>query len=237
MKLKSHKAMVTGGTRGIGAAIAIQLLREGAEVLTIGRNPSHHPPEGCQYRQVDFADAASLDKFVTEIGGMGIDILINNTGINKIAPFEQIEIDDFERIQRVNLHAPVRLIQALLPGMRQKKWGRIVNITSVFGIVSRENRASYSASKFGLDGMTVALAAEIAVDGILANCVAPGFIDTDMTRTILGEQGISEIKKRIPAGRLGRPAEVATFVAWLVSPDNTYLTGQNIAIDGGFSRV
>lgn len=235
--LKGYKAIVTGGTRGIGAAIATQLLREGAEVLTIGRDSSHRPPEGCKYRQLDFSDPESVELLATEISDGGFDILVNNAGINKVAPFEQIERYDFERIQQVNLHAPLRLIQALLPRMKKKKWGRIVNITSIFGIVSREGRASYSASKFGLDGMTIALAAEIAADGILANCVAPGFIETDMTRTILGEKGIAEMEKRIPARRLGRPEEVAALVTWLVSPGNTYVTGQNIAIDGGFSRV
>jgi 3-oxoacyl-[acyl-carrier protein] reductase len=125
----------------------------------------------------------------------------------------------------------------LIPGMRARGWGRIVNISSIFGKVSREFRAVYSTSKFGLDGMTAALAAEVAADGILANCVAPGFIDTDLTRRILGEKGIAELVDRIPIKRLGTPEEIAALVVWLAGPENTYLSGQNIAIDGGFTRV
>jgi NAD(P)-dependent dehydrogenase (short-subunit alcohol dehydrogenase family) len=125
----------------------------------------------------------------------------------------------------------------LIPGMRSRGWGRIVNLSSILGKVSKEFRAAYSTSKFGLDGMTAALAAEVAADGILANCVAPGFIDTDLTRSILGEQGIAELVSRIPIKRLGTPEEIAAFVVWLAGPENTYLSGQNIAIDGGFTRV
>jgi len=112
-----------------------------------------------------------------------------------------------------------------------------VNITSIFGHITKEYRAPYSTSKFGLDGMTAALSAEVAEFGILANCVGPGFIDTELTRTVLGEKGMNELRKRIPIKRLGKPEEVAKLVLWLVSAENTYLTGQNIMIDGGFSRV
>jgi 3-oxoacyl-[acyl-carrier protein] reductase len=121
--------------------------------------------------------------------------------------------------------------------MKRKKWGRIVNISSVLGKISKEYRGSYSTSKFALDGMTSALAAEVARYGILANCVAPGFIDTQLTRTVLGEKGMAEMTSKIPIGRLGKPEEIAAFIVWLASPDNTYISGQNIAIDGGFTRV
>ena len=121
--------------------------------------------------------------------------------------------------------------------MRKKGWGRIVNVTSIFGVISKELRGAYSASKFGLDGLTAALAAEAAADGVLANCVAPGFIDTDLTRRVLGPRGMAEMAKRIPARRLGKPAEIAALVAWLAGPENTYLSGQQVVIDGGFSRV
>jgi len=121
--------------------------------------------------------------------------------------------------------------------MKKNNWGRIVNITSIWGNVTKEYRASYSSSKFALDGMTVALAAEVASMGILANSVAPGFIDTDLTQKVLGDKGIKEIKNIIPIKRLGKPTEVASFISFLVSEENTYISGQNIMIDGGFSRV
>jgi len=137
----------------------------------------------------------------------------------------------------VNLYSAFRLIQAVLPGMTLKKWGRIVNITSIFGIVSKEYRASYSASKFGMDGMTVALAAEVAESGVLVNSVAPGFIDTELTRKVLGEQGMRELATKVPIRRVGNPEEVARLVLWLASNENTFVSAQNIAIDGGFTRV
>jgi NAD(P)-dependent dehydrogenase (short-subunit alcohol dehydrogenase family) len=112
-----------------------------------------------------------------------------------------------------------------------------VNISSIFGVISKEFRAPYSASKFALDGMTAALAVEVAADGILANCVAPGFVATDLTREVLGDAGMRDVAASVPIRRLAEPAEIASLVAWLVGPENTYLTGQNLVIDGGFTRV
>jgi 3-oxoacyl-[acyl-carrier protein] reductase len=121
--------------------------------------------------------------------------------------------------------------------MKRKQWGRIVNVSSIFGKIGKELRGSYAASKFALDGLTAALAAEVAVDGILAHCVAPGFVDTELTRSILGDEGIKNLVARVPIGRLAKPEEIAAFVAWLAGPENTFISGQNIAIDGGFTRV
>jgi 3-oxoacyl-[acyl-carrier protein] reductase len=163
--------------------------------------------------------------------------LINNAGINKIGEFASIDIDDFDQIIKVNLRAPFLLCQSVIPNMKANQWGRIVNITSIFGHITKECRAPYSSSKFALDGMTAALAAEVSEYGILANSVGPGFIDTDLTRNVLGEKGILELKNKIPMKRLGHTKEIASLVSWLVSEENTYMAGQNIIIDGGFSRV
>jgi 3-oxoacyl-[acyl-carrier protein] reductase len=186
---------------------------------------------------VDLSDPRAAEDFATEAGDLGVDILVNSAGINAIAAFDRIELADFDRIQRVNLRGPFLLCRAVVPGMRQRRWGRIVNIASIFSVVGKEQRGAYSASKFALDGMTASLAAEVAEDGILANCVSPGFVDTDLTRSILGERGMSELTARIPMRRLGTPEEVAAFVAWLAGPENSYISGQNLVIDGGFSRV
>jgi 3-oxoacyl-[acyl-carrier protein] reductase len=121
--------------------------------------------------------------------------------------------------------------------MKSKSWGRIVNISSVWGVISKEFRAAYSASKFALDGLTLALSHEHAADGILANCLAPGFIDTELTRRVLGEEEIARLVGAVPSRRLGQSEEIARLVVWLCSSENTYLTGQNIVIDGGFSRA
>jgi len=186
---------------------------------------------------VDLADRGALDDFLGWVAAQEFEILVNNAGINAVSPFVEIKDDDYDRLLEVNLRAPMALCRAVLPGMYKRSWGRVVNITSVFGIVSRAGRGSYSSSKFGLDGMTVALAAEVAAQGVLANCVAPGFIDTELTREVLGEVGIAELAGVVPAGRLGTPEEVAELVVWLAGPRNTFVSDQNVVIDGGFARV
>jgi NAD(P)-dependent dehydrogenase (short-subunit alcohol dehydrogenase family) len=237
MENMKYRAVVTGATRGIGYAIAERLLKDGLEVIVTGTKKNGKHPAGSSYYQVDFLDEDSTNKFINFLKKQQINILVNNAGINKISEFSSIDIDDFDRILRINLRAPFQICQAVIPYMEKIKWGRIVNLTSVFGNISKEHRAAYSSSKFGLDGMTLALAAEVSEKGILANSVGPGIIDTDMTRDVLGDSGIAKLKGQIPMKRLGQASEIASLVSWLVSNENTYMTGQNLMIDGGFTRV
>ena len=235
--MKNKKVWVTGGTRGIGYAIASAFLEQGSEVHITGTAEKGHGPSDSIYHSCDFKNTGSLENLCDSMKQLGINVLINNAGINKTGAFVEFSPEDFLSIQQVNLYSAFRLIQAVLPGMISKKWGRIINITSIFSIVSKEYRAPYSASKFGMDGMTASLATEVAESGVLVNSVAPGFIDTELTRKVLGERGMREMATKVPIRRMGRPEEVARLVLWLASNENTFVSAQNIAIDGGFSRV
>ena len=238
MRFSEKKVFVTGASRGIGKAIAKAYREEGAWVIGTSTSIDNKNDDICQeWCVADFTDVSQSNACVEFLKQAKPDILINNAGINKISPFAEICPADFSQIQQVNVFAPFLLCQAAIPSMKQKRWGRIVNISSIWGKISKEYRASYSCSKFALDGMTLALTAEHAVDGIIANSIAPGFIDTELTHKVLGEKGVKELTSLVPAKRLGHVDEIARFVLWLSSEDNTYVAGQNISIDGGFSRV
>ena len=235
--LEGRSVLITGGSRGIGYAVANAFLEQEAEVHVTGTKKDGKGPHGSIFHFCDFSDSENLENFCDKVQQTNVEVLINNAGINKTGAFAELSPEDFLSIQKVNLFSAFRLIQAVLPGMVSKNWGRIVNITSIFSIVSKEFRAPYSASKFGLDGMTASLAAEVAESGVLVNSVAPGFIDTELTRKVLGEQGMREMASKVPIRRMGNPEVVARLVLWLASDENTFVSAQNIAIDGGFTRV
>jgi NAD(P)-dependent dehydrogenase (short-subunit alcohol dehydrogenase family) len=237
MALDGKLAFITGATRGIGRAIALEFKAAGAKVVGTGTAKSGQFAYLDDYIYADFSSREQIESCSQRLASLAPDILVNNAGINKIGPFAEIAIDDFLRIQMVNVTAPFVLCQRALDAMRERGWGRIVNVSSIWGKISREHRASYSAAKFAIDGLTLAIALEYARSGILANCVAPGFTDTELTRKILSGAQIAELVLNVPAGRLARVEEIARLVVWLAGPENTYLTGQNIAIDGGFTRA
>lgn len=235
--MAGRRALVTGGTRGIGAAIARALVEAGHEVIVSGTAPGATPPEGCRYLSCDFSDDTALREFAAQVSKLDLGILINNAAINKIGPVDEYDPADFARIQQVNVTAPFLLCQAVVPGMRRQRFGRIVNITSIFGLVSKAGRAAYSASKFALLGLSRALALEVAADNVLVNCVAPGVVDTELTRRVLGQAGVAELVAQVPVRRLARPEEIARYVRFLASEENTYMTGQTLVVDGGFTAA
>lgn len=235
--LAGRLAVVTGATRGIGSAVALRLRAMGARVIATGRSAGGRAPEGCEYRAVDLADDGSTQAFAAALGAERPDILVNNAGINRLAPFAETSADNMIALHRVNVLAPMLLCRAVLPAMRARRWGRIVNVASIWSLRSLPGRAAYSASKFALDGLTAALAAEAAADNVLANCVSPGFVDTEMLRAAVGAAGIDALVEQVPMRRLAQPAEIAAFVAWLAGPENTYISGQNLPIDGGYTRT
>lgn len=238
MRFQNKKVFITGASRGIGHEIARAFRTEGAWVIGTRTGKHTEPDDTCnEWFSADFTNADEIKSCADFLRGVEPDILVNNAGINKNAPFVEIDPADFRSIQQVNVYAPFLLCQAVIPSMKQKQWGRIVNISSIWGKISMAHRASYSASKFALDGMTVALAAEHSEDGIIANSIAPGFIDTELTHRMLGDAGIEALVAKVPAKRLGKVGEIAALVLWLASEENTFIAGQNIAIDGGFTRV
>lgn len=238
MRFTGRKVFITGASRGIGRAVAQAFRAEGAWVIGTRTSTSGGEDEGCQeWIIADFSDIDQVRACADSVRRAEPDVLVNNAGINKIAPFAEITLEDFQVIQQVNVLAPFLLCQAAVPAMARRNWGRIVNLSSIWGKISKAQRASYSASKFAIDGLTLALSAEHSANGIMANCIAPGFVDTELTRQVLGETGMKALADAVPMRRFGQVDEIARLVLWLASEENTYLTGQNIAIDGGFSRV
>ena len=241
MKLEfgGRRALVTGGTKGIGKAIAQRLASSGVLVVAAGTDPAALEAiakiPNITAAALDLADDAAIAAFVA--GSGDFDILVNNAGINRHALIGNLDIQDYDDIQRINVRSAVLLCKAFVPGMADRGWGRVVNITSIFGVVAKAARGSYVTSKFAMAGFTKVLALDYAAKGVLVNAVAPGFIRTEMTERMLGEKGIAEMSAQVPLGRLGTPEDVADLTAFLASEQNSFITGQNMLIDGGFTSA
>ncbi len=215
--------LITGASRGIGKAIAEKFREEGYRVVTPG------------HAELDLNIPASVDAYVAAHAADSFDVIINNAGINEINTLENITDEELERMMRVNLTSPIRLLRGLVGSMKAKKYGRIVNIGSIWAVVSREGRLAYSATKNGLHGVTNTLALELGPYNILVNTVCPGYVLTELTRKNNTDREIEEIGKSLPLRRMAEPEEIAQFVYFLASESNTFITGQKIAIDGGFT--
>jgi len=239
--------VVTGGTRGIGAAMVEAFLEAGATVYATGTNreslrelnaAAQSKLKKVEYLYLDFSLSDSVGKCLAALSKLEhVDVLVNNAGVNKIDTIDEITDDDWDWINTVNLRGPFIVIRALAPLMKSQRSGRIINISSIFGVVSKEKRAAYSSTKWGIIGVTKAIALDLAPYNILVNAVSPGFVDTELTRHILGDEGINELLKQIPQKRLADQKEIAKTVLFLASEHNSYITGQNIVVDGGFTSA
>ncbi len=241
--------VVTGGTRGIGAAIALAFEQAGAarliltgtkseEVARLNRENAEHRRTHVQYVEADFADERTTQDFLELLRGLDrVDVCVNNAGVNRILPVEEVTAADYDWLSRINLRAPMLVCGAVAPRMRQQQYGRIVNIASIWATITKPGRAMYTASKFGLVGLTKTVAVELAPHGILVNAVSPGFTLTELTRSTLSDGEIEALAGQVPAKRFATPDEIAKVVLFLTSDQNTYLTGQNITVDGGFVSI
>ncbi len=243
---RNKTIVITGATKGIGKAIANDFIKQGAELILTGTNidevnslnQNKDKSQRVKYFYLDLLKDDSLNDFIDILKFYKkIDILVNNAGINKVNHVFDINFEDWESIIKVNLSGAFQLCKIIAKMMTEQKQGHIINIASIFGTITRSKRSTYTASKAGLIGLTKTLAVDLAPYDILVNSVSPGFIETELTKKILKEEEIIDLKSKIPLGRLGGTDEISKLVVFLASDLNTYLTGQNIIIDGGYTIV
>lgn len=242
VKFEGQVALVTGASRGIGAAIATELARRGLKVIGTATTQDGAAKldqtlsafAGCSGRLLDVNHAAGVDALIDAIVKEhgGLQILVNNAGITRDNLAMRMKDDEWDAVLDTNLKAVFRMSRAVMRTMMKQRYGRIVNITSVVGASGNPGQANYAAAKAGVAGMTRALARELGSRNITVNCIAPGFIETDMTAA-LGDEQQKALLGQIPLGHLGKPADIAHAVAYLASPQAAYVTGQELHVNGG----
>ncbi len=235
-------ALVTGASRGIGAAIAMELARRGAKVIGTATSESGATAitealsafPGCRGIALNVTDGGAVDAVIDAIvkADGGLHVVVNNAGITRDTLSMRMRDEDWDAVLDTNLRGVFRVCRAAVRPMMKQRYGRIVNITSVVGASGNPGQANYAAAKAGVSGMTRSLARELGSRGITVNCVAPGFIDTDMTRALSTEQ-TSALKAQIPLGRLGTPEDIAAAVAFVASRAAGYVTGTELHVNGG----
>ncbi len=242
--LTGKAALVTGASGGLGQAIARCLHGAGAAVALSGTRRealdalAGELGERAFVAPADLSDPAAPAKLVKDVeGGLGpVDILVNNAGLTRDMLSMRLSDEDWAKVLDVNLGAAFRLSRAVLRGMMQRRWGRIVNITSIVGVMGNAGQANYAASKAGMIGMAKSIAQEVAARGITVNCLAPGFIETAMTG-VLKDDIKEKLLASVPARRLGTPEDVAAGVLYLASAEASYVTGQTLHINGGMAMI
>ncbi len=243
--LTGKVALITGASGGIGGAIARALHAQGATVVLSGTRQEALDKVKAELDSraftvianlSDTASVEALPKAAEEAAGGSIDILVNNAGITKDNLFMRMKDEEWDAVIAVNLTAAFRLSRAVLRGMMKKRWGRIIQITSVVGETGNPGQGNYAAAKAGLVGMSKSLAAEVASRNITVNCIAPGFIQTAMTE-VLTDQQKEMIGQKIPAGRMGTADEIAAAAAFLAAPEAAYITGATLQVNGGMAMI
>ncbi|WOD07175.1 3-oxoacyl-ACP reductase FabG [Marinomonas sp. GJ51-6] len=240
MSLEGKIALVTGATRGIGKAIATALVEQGATVIGTATSESgaqsisEYLGDKGKGWVLDVSSSESVDIVVKEITAEfgAPTILVNNAGITRDNLMMRMKEDEWEQVVNTNLTSVFRVTKACLRGMTKAKFGRVISISSVVGSMGNGGQTNYSAAKAGLEGFSRSLAAEIASRGITVNCVAPGFIETDMTK-VLPEEHKAKLVEKVPSSRLGQPEEIAAAVAFLASQGAAYITGETLHVNGG----
>ena len=242
IKFEGQVALVTGASRGIGAAIALELAKRGLQVIgtatteegaaKVSETLSAWP--GCSGRALNVNDAAGVDALIDSVvkAHGGLHVLVNNAGITRDNLAMRMKDDEWDSVLDTNLKAVFRMSRAVMRTMMKQRYGRIISITSVVGASGNPGQANYAAAKAGVAGMTRALARELGSRHITVNCVAPGFIETDMTAQLADEQQ-KTLLSQIPLGHLGKPSDIAHAVAYLASPQAAYVTGQELHVNGG----
>ena len=244
MRFENQNAIVTGAGRGIGHAIAVRLASEGARVACVSRSDENAKrtagelnslrADSAKHYAVDVADHAAVQKTGAQIleDFTKIDILVNNAGVTRDGLAMRMSVEDWDTVINTNLRGAFNFTQAIIRAMIKQRSGRIINITSVIGLIGNAGQTNYAASKAGLIGFTKSLARELASRNITVNAVAPGFITTDMTAG-LSDEIKKTIQSQIPLGKTGAPEDVASTIAFLASAEANYITGQVVCVDGG----
>ena len=230
---KGKKILVTGYSSGIGNCLIKKYLSLGAKVYSTSTK-LEFKKKNLIVLKCNFLNQHSQDIFFKKIENITFDVVVNNAGINIIDEIYNIKDQDIEKIIRINLTIPAQIIKLTSRRMIKRRKGKIINISSIFGSISKSKRASYSSSKSGLIGLTKASALDLAKYNILVNSVSPGFIDTKLTRKILGKNLMKKMKNQIPLKKIAKPDEIIPYIIFLSSDNNNYITGQNCVIDGGF---
>ena len=231
---KGKKILVTGYSSGIGNCLIKKYLSLGAKVYSTSTK-LEFKKKNLIVLKCNFLNQNSQDIFFKKIENITFDVVVNNAGINIIDEIYNIKDQDIEKIIRINLTIPAQIIKFTSRRMIKRRKGKIINISSIFGSISKSKRASYSSSKSGLIGLTKASALDLAKYNILVNSVSPGFIDTKLTRKILGKNLMKKMKNQIPLKKIAKPDEIIPYIIFLSSDNNNYITGQNCVIDGGYT--